>query len=143
MTEKTIYFSPNLGTILFWTFLFITILANFIISVVLVPIMLVMSKAYLYGSVVFIGFCFGFLLSSIVSAIETLETKHHIITWLFIPAIALVNVFIFTVLSNNLIGILKLSTPKHDPLILAASYVVAFMLPYFAVHFIRFKKNKR
>ncbi len=142
MAEKTIYFSPKLGAILFWVFLFVTVLANFIISVILVPIMLVMSGFYLYGSVMFIGFCFGFLLYSILVSIEKLETKHHILMGLFIPAIALINVLIFTKLSNDLIDFLGLNTPKHNPLSLAAAYAVAFVLPYLIGHMIKFRKKK-
>ena len=138
---ETIYFSPKLGEILFWIFLFITIIANFIISVILVPIMLVMSKVYLLISVVFIGFCFGFLLNSILKSIEKLEKRHHVLAGIFIPIMALVNVLIFAKLSNDLIKLMNLKTPPHDPIVLAIAYVGAFTLPYLLSQYIKFRKR--
>jgi len=140
MTEA-VYFSPKLGKVLFWAFLFITIIGNFVISAVLVPIMLVMSKLALYGSIAFIGFCFGFLLNSILSSIEQLDRRHHIIAGILIPVLALINVIIFTKLSNDLIGLMHLSTPPHDPLVLAIVYVIAFTIPYLVSQFIKFKRR--
>ena len=138
---ETIYFSPKLGEILFWTFLFITIIGNFIISVVLVPILLVMSKIYLYLIITFIGFSFGFVINSIIKSIEKIERRHHIIAGLLIPVLALINVVIFTKLSNDLIKLMDLKTPQHNPIILAIIYVIAFTLPYLVGQYLKFKKR--
>lgn len=140
MTE-IITFSQKIGTILFWIFLFMTILSNLIISVVLVPILLVMSELFLYANILFIGLTFGFLLNSILQSIEKLDKKHHLIAGVLIPTIALINIFIFTRLSNQLIEILELKTPIHNPLIIALLYVLAFTLPYLFSQVIRFKKK--
>ncbi len=141
MTE-TIYFSPKIGSMIFWTFLFITIIGNLIISVVLVPIMLVMNEIYLYSSIAFIAFSFGFLLNSIVKSIEKIDKQKHLIAGILMPAIALINVIIFTYLSNDLIKLMHLETQMHSPLTIGVTYVFAFTLPYMITEYVRVKKRK-
>ncbi len=141
MNENTHATHP-LSSTLFWVFLAITIIANFIISTILVPIMLVMTKLSLYFSITFIGFSFGYILHSILISIEELDKGHHIIAGILIPSLALINVAIFTRLSNNLIKMMHLKTPSHNPLIIGIVYVIAFITPYITHTLIKFKNSK-
>jgi hypothetical protein len=138
--KEIITLSKKIEISLFWIFLFITIFGNLMISVILVPIMLVITEIYLYAIVSFIGFCFGFLLNYLLNSIEKLDKKKHIITGIIIPAIALINIMIFTKLSNNLIILLNLQTNLHAPLLLSILYVFFFSLPYLFSKMIKFKK---
>ena len=118
---------------LYWVVLFIAILGNFIVSVVLVPFLLIFKGVALYASLLFIGVTFGWVLSFLLHSIEKFEQKQRIIVSLFIPALALINVGIFAMLSNKLIVILQLTTPPHNPLLVGALYVFGYVLPE-AVH---------
>lgn len=89
----------------------------------------------------FIGLSFGFLLNSILISLEKLDKQHHIMAGMFIPAIAAINVFIFTKLSNDLIGLLKINNPAHNPITLATAYVISFTFPYLVMQYIKFKKK--
>jgi hypothetical protein len=114
---------------LYWVLLIVAILGNFVVSVVLVPFLLILKGAALYFSLFFIGASFGWLFSFILHNLERLQAHQHIIASVFIPALAIINVGIFAVLSNKLIILLKLATPPHNPFIVGAVYVFGYVLP--------------
>jgi hypothetical protein len=119
----------GLDSALYWVLLFIAIVGNFILSVVLVPFLLILKGILLYFSLFFIGASFGWMFSFILHNIEKLQKEQHIIASIFIPALALINVGIFAVLSNKLIILLKLTTPPHNPMLVGAAYVLGYVLP--------------
>lgn len=119
----------NVDSALYWVLLLISILANFIISVVLVPFLLILKGWSLYFSLLFIGLSFGWLFSFILHNLEQIQKEQHIIASVFIPCLALINVGIFAVLSNKLIFLLKLATPPHNPFFVGAFYVFGYVLP--------------
>ncbi|VVB81620.1 Uncharacterised protein [uncultured archaeon] len=119
---------------LYWVLLFLAIIANFIISVVLVPFLLILKGLPLYFSLFFIGASFGLFFSFILHSLEQLEKEQHIIASIFIPCIALINVGIFAVLSNKLIILLKLATPPHNAILVGAVYVFGYVIPGAFMH---------
>ena len=119
---------------LYWVLLIIAIVGNFVVSVVLVPFLLILKGASLYFSLFFIGASFGWLFSFILHNLEKLESHQHIIASVFIPALAVINVGIFAVLSNKLIILLKLATPPHNPFLVGAVYVLGYVLPGSLIH---------
>ena len=65
----------------------------------------------------------------IINDIENIDYEHHVIAGIFIPAIAIINIFIITVLSNQMNIVLRLENP-HNPIFVSVTYVIAFMAPY-------------
>lgn len=118
---------------LYWVLLVLAILANFVISVTLVPILMTTQGLTLYFLIFVIAVTFGFLFSQLLRAIQYLQ-KTHIIIGALIPAIALINFAILTILSNRLITALELSTAPHNPWIVAVVYVLAYSMPEFLTH---------
>jgi hypothetical protein len=116
---------------MYWILLLVGILANFIISIVLVPFLLVLTGPILYGALFFLGVVFGTMLDVIVRETEYLQKKHFVVAELLIPAIALINVYMITNLSNKLAVVLQLQI-HQQPWIVAVTYVVAFSLPHVA-----------
>jgi hypothetical protein len=114
----------------YWTFLFIAVAGNFILSVVLVPFMLILKGFYLFAVLFVIAFAFGMLINVVLKEIEKIEAKKHIIPILFIIAIALINIYIIARFTNKLEFLLQVPTPAHSPVLISATYVVAFTLPY-------------
>lgn len=117
-----------IDTAVYWVLLLLAIVANFVVSVVLVPILLVLEGFGLFLILFFIGISFGWLFGYVLHSLEV-HGKQHVIWSIFIPVLAIINVAIFTMLSNKLIGLLKLSTPVHDPLLIGVFYVAGFILP--------------
>jgi hypothetical protein len=123
-----------LDSSLYWILLFIAIIGNFIISVVLVPFLLAFKGASLYVTLFLVGISFGWMFSVILHNIDQLKNNQHIVASIFIPALALVNVGIFAILSNKLIILLKLSTPPHNPFLVGAVYVLGYVIPEAVSH---------
>lgn len=119
---------------LYWVMLLLAILGNFILSVAIVPFLLVLKGATLYLSLFMIALSFGILFSFLLHSIQKLESRKHILATVFIPALALINVAIFAILSNKLIGILHLTTPPHNPFLIGAVYMLGYVLPEALIH---------
>ena len=128
-THKT-KFEIFLDKSIFWVALFMLIAGNFVISVVLVPFMLVATPIYLYPGLFFIGLAFGKLFDIVIWDIEHLEHSTHFYPAAFLTAIAIINIYIITVLNNHLANFMELTTGTHSPIIVAAVYVVGFILPH-------------
>ncbi|MBN2111476.1 hypothetical protein JW707_00080 [Candidatus Woesearchaeota archaeon] len=119
-----------LDKIAYWTGLFLAILANFVISVMLIPFLIVMKSFYLYLALIFIGVAFGWVFSLLIADIESIKTGQHIVAWIFIPAIALINVYLMTDLSNFIAVLMEMPSSTHHSTLVSVVYVASFMLPY-------------
>lgn len=126
----------------FWTALLIAIIGNFVISVVLVPFLLLLHGVGLYATVFIVGITFGLLFNVLIRYIENLGQGQHIIAGAFIPALALINIYIITRLSNSLEILLQLTTPPHSPAAVSVTYVAAFVLPYLYQHLEHVRKKR-
>ena len=140
--EKKTKKAQFLDEIVYWVFLAMAITGNFILSVVLVPFMLILTGAYLLAILFAISFAFGMLINTILREIQKIETKKHIIPILLIVSLAMINVYIITRFTNKLEVLLQLPTPAHNPILISATYVLAFIIPYlFSEYRIAVKKK--
>lgn len=114
----------------YWIAMMLAIVGNLILSVVLVPFLVIMSSVPLYLTLVLLGFAFGALFNILIQTIERLQKETYIVAGMFIPSVALVNVYVMTYLANKLIPLLQLNTPLHSPVIVSVIYVFAFTSPY-------------
>ena len=120
---------------IYWILLMLIIVANFSISVALMPILIALKGIFLYFIIVVLGVAFGLLFELVIRSIEHLEKKHHIILAILIPLIALSNIFVISTISNDLM--IKLSLNNiHNPIIVALVYSASFVLPYIIYRFI-------
>ncbi len=122
--------TKKIHLIIYWTVLIVAIAGNFLLSVALVPFLLVLSNIVLYIIVIIMASTFGLLFNVVLKDIAGLDVKHHVVAGIFIPAIAVINVFVMTDVSNYLIRISKLKNSPHNPYVVAIIYVVFFVLPY-------------
>ena len=87
-----------------------------------------LSCIYIYPGIFFIALAFGILFDIIIWDIEHIEGSTHIYPTVFLTAIALINIYIMTLLNNQLASFLLLES--HSPIAVALVYVIGFMLPY-------------
>jgi len=126
----------------FWVALLVAILGNFIVSVVLVPFLLLLKGASLYFTVFVIGIAFGALFSVLIRYVEDLRQGQHIIAGIFIPVLALINIYLIVYFSNKLEILLQLPVSPHSPAAVSMVYVFAFVLPYFIKHMEHVRKKR-
>ncbi len=120
-----------LDKLVYWVALVLAIVGNIILSVVLIPFLLVLTSIQLYIFVVVLAGSFGLLFSQLLKDIEGLDTRHHVIAGIFIPCLALINIYVMVNLANYLDKVFKLSKLDHNPVLISIVYVVFFILPYF------------
>jgi hypothetical protein len=121
----------------YWAALIIAIVGNMVLSVLLIPFLLVAGSSFLYPALVILGLAFGFVFSVILKDIEEIESTKHIIVGMFLPALALINVYIITQLSNYLAFLMKLPYGIHQPIIVSIVYSVSFVMPYVITRLIK------
>ena len=120
---------------IYWILLVIIIAANFAISVALIPVLMALNGFLLYFIIAVLGIVFGLLFELVIRGIEHLQKHHHLILAVFIPLIALINIFVITRISNNLASELSLRN-FQNPLVMGAVYAVSFVLPYIFYRFV-------
>jgi len=127
-----------LSTLVFWSALIVIIFANFVVSFVLVPFLVVFNKITLYSIVILLAGVVGFLYNFLVTDIGHLETKHHVLAGIIVPIIALANMIVVVLVSNKFIESVEIQNIPHNPYSIAIVFAVAFILPTIIFHI----KNK-
>lgn len=135
--EKKTKFMAFLDATVYWFVLMIAIMANMVLAIILVPFLLVFPAAPLYVLVVSLGLTFGLIFNTILKDLAELEKKEHLVAGIFIPAIALINVFYMVSFSNHLAQTIRINEITHNPVIVSVFYVVAFTIPYLINKFLR------
>ncbi|MBI4149116.1 hypothetical protein HY491_01590 [Candidatus Woesearchaeota archaeon] len=131
----------SLNRIVYWTALLVAIVGNVIISAALIPFLIVLRDFPLTLVIFTLGLTFGMLFNQLIQDIEFVDRSHHIIAGIFIPGLAVVNIFIMTRLANQFIALFQVQNTPHSPLIISVNYLVAFVLPLFIRVVLRAKKK--
>lgn len=135
--QKTKY-KHGLDLFVYWTALVVTLLGNIAVSFILIPFLFMVEGIFLHVIIFVAAALFGLVFNILIKDIDNMETHHHLIAGIFIPIIALVNVFIIVRFSNVLASqVAFLDIPKTEPLPVAIIYVLGFVLPYVVSKFLR------
>jgi hypothetical protein len=130
-----------LDSVIYWGALLVAILGNFVLSIVVIPILLAFDDLSLVIVIAAIAAAFGILMDVVLREIEHLRHHTVIIPELFIPALALINVYIITTLTNSAAVIAGLQT--HNPWIVSVMYVCGFSLPHFVLKWRRVARRAK
>lgn len=128
--SKKSRFVRALDDVIYWFVMILAIAGNFALSVVLVPFLIGVQGSYVYGVLILFGVVFGVLFNFLVQEIEVIEPGQHILGWLLIPVIALINVFIITSLTNTFLRVSQFAQNTHSPILAGVVYAFAFMIPF-------------
>ena len=122
-------YKESINRLLYWTTILVLAVCNFLISVLIVPLLLVVNRPAVYITIGALGFFFGFVFNLLISKVGHLETRHHVFAAVFIPLVSVINIFILVALTNRISSLLKMGLEVNS-LLIAVIYVGAFMLPY-------------
>jgi len=114
----------------YWVALLIAVAGNFLVSVVIVPLLLTLSGVPLYFTLFFVGISFGALIYTVIRMVEAITPKKNVIAGLFIVALAVINIYIITGLTNKLELQMGLTTNVQDPILISVFYAVGYLTPY-------------
>jgi len=122
--------SSSVAGVIYWISLLAAIVGNFIISVILVPFLVMLEdRVTLYIIVMIMGIVFGALFNFLLSDIERLDERHHVMTGVVIPVLAVINVYIMVNVSKT-VGTFISVTVNQNALVIAIIYVAMFIVPY-------------
>ena len=127
--QKHIHIKKDMNRTIYWTVLLALTIGNFLISIIMIPFLLVLETFQVEVIVTVIGLVFGSLFSLIIRDIEHIEPKHHLAAAVFIPAIAIINIFVMVSVANTFSLRMDFDTTKN-PVIVSIFYVGAFLVPY-------------
>ena len=130
----------HFSRIVFWSALVVTIFANIVVSLILIPFLIFIAPWALYTIVILLGGSIGFLYELLITDIGHLKTKHHISASVVLPLIAVVNVAVMVIVANTVIAEGTVTSSPHNPWIVAIVFAVAFILPYV---FLSIKKKRK
>lgn len=128
--EKTELHDIFFSKITFWSALVVIIFANLLVSLVLIPFLIVLSKWVLYFTVIVLAGIIGLLYNLLITDISHLERKHHFLAGIIIPVLTLINMIAMVLISNKFIADLKLQVSPHDPWLIGLVFALAFIAPY-------------
>lgn len=120
----------HMNRVLYWMAFFVIVIGNAMIATMLVPVLLVLNRGALDLVIIVLGFAFGLLFNLIITDIEHVTQRHHILIGLLIPAIAVLNLVAIVYLSNALNEALQLNAVRQNPVTVSLIYVIAFIIPF-------------
>lgn len=112
-----------------WILLVVIAIANFVISIALLPSVMALRGIFLYVVIIIVALIFGLAFELVIRSIEHLEHKHHVALGIIIPAIAAINVFFMATMADDV----KISTGfgnAQSPFLISTVYAVAFVVPF-------------
>jgi hypothetical protein len=121
---------PHMNRTLYWMTFFVIVIGNFLVSLTLIPVMLVVNKLGLDLIIIFLGLAIGLLFNLLITDIEHVDPRQHIIIGVAIPVIAILNFFFIVYVTDWLNRILKISIVRPAPYTITLLYVAAFLAPF-------------
>ena len=133
--EKHEWHDVFFSKIVFWSALLVTIFANLLVSLILIPFLIVLNEWVLFSVVALLGLMIGFVYNFLITDIGHLEKKHHVWAGIILPIITLANLAVMVIYSNRFITELKVNNPLHNPWLIAGLFSIAFILPFLIARF--------
>ncbi|MBW3014715.1 hypothetical protein KY335_05775 [Candidatus Woesearchaeota archaeon] len=133
--------APRMNRIMYWAALILAIIGNFMVCVALIPVLLVISDITLVAVIFLVGISFGALFTILIKDIEFVDPRHHVIAGIFLPALAVIIMFVTIRLTNKIVA-KQTSTIflQHNNIMVPIVYVIAFMLPYLISIFYMYRR---
>ncbi|MBU2560878.1 MAG: hypothetical protein KKD17_01170 [Nanoarchaeota archaeon] len=128
--EKHAHFVSATHPVIYWVGLVVAIVGNLLVAVTLIPFLMILNSTQLYVILGIVGFVFGSMFNLIIKDIEHVDQTHHIVAGVFIPAIALITVYIMVSVANRFNEVINNPNP-HNAIVLSAVYLITFSAPYF------------
>lgn len=122
-------FKREASKVLYWTTLLVMTICNFVVAIIVLPMLLVLNGLFILAVIFVIGLIFGMIFNHLVRDISHLERHHHFFAAVFIPALGIIDLVVSVNVANRLGQVIEISN-QQDPFLISLVFVVGFMLPY-------------
>ena len=127
--DKRISFQERMNFTIYWMVILGLVVCNFLIAMLMVPLLLVLPGASLYFTIGLLGLLFGLLFDFLIKDIEHIEKKHHLFAAILIPILSIVTIFFMVAVAEKVAIALNLVV-LESPWIVSLVYIGLFMAPY-------------
>lgn len=141
MRKKHVFYAKENQRIFHIISLIVLTIASLFGSLILIPFLIFFSATTVYTLVLLVGLIFGFTFSFMILDLQHLEHKHHIISGIFVPLIAIINIFLLIILTTKITKFFFLPF-EHNPIFIASFYLLGFIIPYLFIGLIDYFKNR-
>ncbi len=141
LQQKHVGIKEEIHKAIYWLILLVLMIGNFFVSLILVPFMLVLKPTQVELIVVVFGVVIGAIFSHLIWSIEHIEPAHHLVAAIFLPVVAVINVFIMAEISNSFASRLGLAG-HENPYLVSVLYAAAFLVPYGYSHVKKWAKGR-
>ena len=124
--ETEMKHDAHFSKIVFWSSLIVVVIANFLVSLMLIPFLIVLNRLVLYSVIVILALVMGFLYTFLIRDIGHLDKKHHISASIILPLIAVANIVVMVIASNRFITDVQAENGPHSPWLAAVVFAIAF-----------------
>ncbi len=139
-----VYFSKQMNPVVYWLTLIVSIIANMVVSVVLIPFMLAVNNTLtLYTIVALLALAFGFFFNLLLTDLEYVDPSHHVIAGIFIPALAVINIIIVINVTTAIDRVLFGAQLEQNALAIGIIYVFSFIAPYLVTRLFDYLETRK
>lgn len=113
----------------FWSALLVIVIGNILVSLVVIPFLFFLQPQALYVIVAILALVIGWLYNFLITDIQIMERKHHILASIFVPLFAALNFVLVVIYSNKYLQKLGDST-QYNPWVVSLLFAVVFLIPF-------------
>lgn len=108
----------------FWGLILVTIVATFLISIGILPLLMILPPWLVALLLAILGLCVGALFALLIKDIEWIEGRHHVFNIIILTVIAFLNLWL-------IMRKLEAYLPEQEPLLLfSALFAASLLAPY-------------
>ena len=123
-------YDVHFSKIVFWSAFIVIIIANLIVSLVMIPFFIILPAWILYSIIILLAGSIGFLYNLLIMDIGHLERRHHRLAALLIPLLTAANFVVMVLTANRFIVETQAQVTQQNPWIIAVLFAGVFIMPY-------------
>ncbi len=141
MRKKHVFYAKENQRVFHMIALIVLGIASMLGTLILIPFLLLFSATSVYVMVLIYGILFGLTFGYMILDLQHLDHKHHIISGIIVPLIAVANILIMMSLTHKIASFFLIKI-QHNPLTVAVFYLSGFLLPYLFMGMVDYIRNK-
>jgi hypothetical protein len=119
--------------IAYWIFIFIVVIGNFVMSLLIIFLIILIDHPFLYAVAIILGLTSGIMYERLINGMSHIFTHHHVFAKLVVVLTAIVGVFYIVSCTELFFNIWGVKSNIVNHIGISVSYYCAYLIPYFFV----------
>lgn len=125
----------------FWILIAITVFSNFLLSLILIFLILILEHPFLYVIAIVLGLAFGMIYERLINGMTHLDTHHHVFSLLVILVGGVINIIYILGITSVLFDFFGMKNRIYSHFTMALTYLIAYLLPYIVYRIVKLIKG--